>query len=771
LTQGIARGTSNEVMFKQIGVDVLKTGDVVSAAHPSYGKHGYRLHGTGTATAFNTTPIFGVDNSYGLLGSNTEVLVIGSNGASLPVLYIWYPLHTNGRFYIMPSSPDAATAVLEFNTLFPIGTTLKYYATVHTNSKHNDTTMVCDILGDVANYPAHWLTAGVFGSPMLSDQEDNLVTLAGSRSGANGGYIIPLKKKLNNNTTNPPAVRVLVTTSGITTELPNVVDWVGIITAGTSIGYYLDGSDNSIRFNLTGTGAHDAAIEATTVIQVFYSAEADYTKSALNGVVVAEGDGYVSNDQAINYGNALTGMLTGKVSTSGVTNIVGAVTQEFGVPPMPTTTTGSTGSAAWMRKPKHATLDIPGDVGNSTKMLPYLTVHDSVAELNVMYKELRYKSMDIVVANTFASDAQVNDWFGISVALSGNRLVVGAYAEDTAAVDAGKVYVYDWNGTAYVEVAQLTASDAQASDYFGISVALSGTRLVVGAHAEDTAAVNAGKVYVYDWNGTAYVEVAQLTASDAQANDYFGVSVVLSGTRLVVGAHGEDTVGLDAGKVYVYDWNGTAYVEVAQLTASDATAYAYFGISVALSGNRLVVGAHAEDSAGLDAGKVYVYDWTGVAYIEVTTITASDAQASDYFGRSVALSGTRLVVGANTEDTAGIDAGKVYVYDWTGVAYIEVTTITASDAAPGDYFGVSVALSGNKLVVGAVGQDTAAVNAGKVYTLDLYAEINPGLPAVRGWWGDNDVFELALPAAGMQDTNDQTVRYGTKAVKLKRFLN
>jgi len=765
LTQGIARGTSNEVMFKQIGVDVLKTGDVVSAAHPSYGKHGYRLAGAGTATAVDIVPIFGVDNSYGLFGNNTEVLVVGSNGASLPVLSIWRPLHPNGKFYIIPSSPDAATAVLEFNTLFPNGTTLKYYATTYTTTKHNDTTMVCDIIGDVANYPAHWLTAGVFGSPMLSDQDDNLVTLAGGRRGANGGYIIPLKKKVPT-ATNGPGIRVLVTTNGITTELPYFAGYTALITTGTYVGYYLYGPDNTIRFNLTGTGAHDAAIEAATVIQVFYSTEADYTKSALDGVVVAEGTGYVSNYQAINYGNALTGMLTGRVNTNRNTAIAGATTQEFGVPPRSTTTIGSTGSAAWMRKPKHATLDIPHTVKNSTKMLPYLTIHDSVAELNVMYKELRYKSMDMLTA----SDAQASDYFGRSVTLSGTRLVVGANAEDTAAVNAGKVYVYDWNGSAYIEVAQLTASDAQASDQFGVSVALSGTRLVVGANTEDTAAVDAGKVYVYDWNGAAYIEVAQLTASDAQANDQFGVSVALSGNRLVVGAHGEDTAGLNAGKVYVYDWNGTAYVEVAQLTASDAQANDYFGRSVALSGNRLVVGAHLEDTAGLDAGKVYAYGWSGTAYIEIAQLTATDAQASDQFGVSVALSGNRLVVGANTEDTAAVDAGKVYVYDWISTAYVEVAQLVASDAHVSDTFGASVTLSGNRLVVGARFEDTAAVNAGKVYSLDLHAELTPGLPAARGYWGDNDVFELTLPAAGMQDTNDQTVRYGTKAVKLKRFL-
>jgi len=777
LTQGIARGVSNEIMFKQIGPDVLKTGDVISSTTWSaYGKYGYLLRASGTAAVFDTAPIFGVDNNYGLLGSNTDVLVIGSNGASLPVLHIAHPLHPDGHFHIAPHKPDSAAAVVEFNTLFPIGTTLKYYATVHTSTKHSGSSMVCDIIGDVANYPAHWLTDGVFGSPMFSDQNDNLLTLSGSRLLTKGGYRIPLKKKINSAAIYPPAVRVLATTNGVTTELSHVVDSIRIINAGTAIGYYLSGADNSILFNLTGTGAHDAAIEAATVIQVFYNTEAEYTKSALAGVVVAEGDGYTSNHQNISNGNALTGMLTGKVSTSTVTNIAGAVSQELIVTPIPTNATGHTDNQVWMYKPKHTTLAMPGDVVSSTKMLPYLTTHESVAELNIMYKEARYKSMDVLAANTFASDAQANDRFGVSVAISGNRLVVGAFNAGTVGVSAGKVYVYDWNGSAYIEVAQLTASVPHTNDHFGASVALSSdsNRLIVGAHGADTAAVDTGKVYIFDWNGSAYIEGQQLTASVPRAGDWFGVSVALSGIRLVVGASGVDSTGINTGRVYAYDWNGSSYIEVTQLAGSNGVAYDQFGISVAVSGNRLVVGAYGVDTAALDAGKVYVYKWNAVtsAYDEVITLLASDAQAYDLFGNSVALSSdsNRLIVGAPGADTTAVDAGKVYVYDWNGSAYIEGPQLTAYDAQAIDWFGRSVALSGNKLVVGATGEDTKAVTAGKVYSLNLYAEMNPGLPAIQGTWGDNDVFELTLAASGMQDTNDQLVRYGTKAVKLKRFL-
>jgi len=335
--------------------------------------------------------------------------------------------------------------------------------------------------------------------------------------------------------------------------------------------------------------------------------------------------------------------------------------------------------------------------------------------------ELRYKE----VSTLLASDTEAYGYFGTSVTVAGNRLVIGVPGKDTVGVDAGKVYAYDWNGTAYVEVLQLTASDAEDYDLFGSSVALSsdGNRLVVGATGEDTAAPYAGKVYIYDWSGVAYIEVTAITASDAEDYDWFGSSVALAsdGNRLVVGATGEDTAGMKAGKVYIYEWNGGAYVEVAQLTASDAVVHDQFGRSVALSGNRLVVGAHYEDTAGVNAGKVYVYEWNGVAYIEVAQLTASDASAWDVFGTSVALSGNRLVVGAQYQDTAGMKAGKVYVYDWNSdtCACDEVAQLTASDTHGYDYFGSSVALSGNRLVLGACGVRVSSLaEAGKVYVYD-----------------------------------------------------
>ncbi|MCH8844906.1 MAG: hypothetical protein IID61_18260, partial [SAR324 cluster bacterium] len=188
------------------------------------------------------------------------------------------------------------------------------------------------------------------------------------------------------------------------------------------------------------------------------------------------------------------------------------------------------------------------------------------------------------------------------------------------------------------ETQKVGASDAQASDRFGWSVAVSGHYAIVGANLEDTGGTNSGAAYVFERDGNGdWIEVDILKASDAQASDNFGRSVSLSGDTAIVGAYLEDTTATDAGAAYIFerDVNGN-WIEVAILHASDATTFDYFGWSVALSGDYAIVGAYLEDRGSVtpisNAGAVYVFErdpTTGWA--EVAILYASDAQTSDQF--------------------------------------------------------------------------------------------------------------------------------------------
>ncbi len=335
------------------------------------------------------------------------------------------------------------------------------------------------------------------------------------------------------------------------------------------------------------------------------------------------------------------------------------------------------------------------------------------------------------VKKLLASDAQANDLFGASVAVSGDIAVVGAYWEDAAGSDAGAAYILQRNEDGadnWGEVTKLTASDAQAGDQFGFSVAVSGDTTVVGASAEDAGGTQAGAAYVFqrDQGGADnWGEVKKLTASDAQAGDTFGRSVAVSGGTAIVGAHQAQASSGNAGTAYVFqrDQGGTDnWGEVKKLTASDAQANDLFGASVAVSADIAVVGAYREDAGGTDAGAAYVFQRNEDGadnWGEVTKLTASDAQAGDWFGFSVALSGDTAVVGARREDAGGSNAGAAYVFqrDQGGADnWGEVKKLTASDAQASDEFGISVAVSGDTAVVGAQEEDTAGSRAGATYT-------------------------------------------------------
>jgi hypothetical protein len=307
----------------------------------------------------------------------------------------------------------------------------------------------------------------------------------------------------------------------------------------------------------------------------------------------------------------------------------------------------------------------------------------------------------------YASDAGTGDLFGISIALDGDTLVVGAYGVYTGGSYAGAAYVFTRTGTTWPEQQILYASDVEASDRFGYSVALDGDTVVVGAYYEDTGGNNAGAAYVFTRSGSTWTEQEILYASDAQADDYFGTSVALDGDTVVVGARGEDTGGSSAGAAYVFTRSGDTWTEQEILYASDAQSNDRFGYSVALDGDTVVVGAYLEDTGGTDAGAAYV--------IQLPKIVASDAEASDSFGYSVALDGNTVLVGAYEEDTGGTDAGAAYVFTRSGTTWTQQQKLQASDVEESDFFGHSVALSGDTLVVGAYGEDTGGSSAGAAY--------------------------------------------------------
>ncbi|MGH9839289.1 MAG: putative Ig domain-containing protein [Blastocatellia bacterium] len=332
-----------------------------------------------------------------------------------------------------------------------------------------------------------------------------------------------------------------------------------------------------------------------------------------------------------------------------------------------------------------------------------------------------------------------NDGFGYAVALDGDTVLTGAYRGDAVASDQGAAFAFVLHDGRHVEQQHLTANDGAATDFFGYAVALSGDTLVVGAYRDDTGAnTDQGSVYVFTRNGAGWTLQQKLIANDGAANDYFGFAVALSGDTLAVGASGDDIgANLDQGSVYVFTRSGATqpvWTQQQKLAANDGAAKDEFGFAVALDGDTLAVGAYADGiGTNFNQGSAYVFTRSGATqpvWTQQQKLTANDGAVNDYFGRSVALGGATLVVGADG-DTIGANAfqGSAYVFTRGGATqpvWTQQQKLTANDGGASDYFGRAVAVSGDTLAVGAF-RDTigANVNQGSVYVFTRNGATQP----------------------------------------------
>jgi hypothetical protein len=325
-------------------------------------------------------------------------------------------------------------------------------------------------------------------------------------------------------------------------------------------------------------------------------------------------------------------------------------------------------------------------------------------------------------------DGAQGDQFGTSVAISGAIAVIGANSDDDVAMNAGSAYVFDT--TTGRQLRKLTASDPEGSNFFGLSVAISGSTALVSAPFDDDAGNNSGSAYLFDVDTGQ--QLFKLTAADASANALFGSSVALSGSTAIIGARGADGVGA----AYLFD-TSTGQQSM-KLTANDPFTDDRFGDAVAIDGTLAIVGATRDDDNGDRSGSAYVFDT--VTGAQLFKLTAPDGAADDSFGTSVAISGSHAIVGAIQNLNGG--AGSAYIYD-LGTGQL-VYKLVASNSSADDQFGTSVAISGGTLVVGAFRGDGVEPDSGAAYVSFLSANVTQQPQPAIVANGETAVFEVAV---------------------------
>lgn len=336
---------------------------------------------------------------------------------------------------------------------------------------------------------------------------------------------------------------------------------------------------------------------------------------------------------------------------------------------------------------------------------------------------------------TLSADVPQNDgYFGTSIAVSGETLLVGSSGVNGTT---GAAFVFDL--TTGQQTAVLSASDGAALDGFGTEVALSDDIAVIAAPQHATnGEFHAGAAYVFDL--TSGQEISKLTAADANERDYFGTSVAVSGGTALVGARLQDPVGLlNAGAAYLFDT--ATGMQLRKLTAPDGVSNDRLGISVALIGDTALVGSylHDTDDGGSDAGAVYVFDASNGQM--TAKLAASDGASVDRFGQAVAVSGDHAVVGATLADPGGVNgAGAAYLFDLGSMT--ETAKLIASDPVGNDFHGESVAIRGSDVLAGARGHDLDGLtDAGAAY---LYRQVGvePCIPDLAEPFGVLDLADI-----------------------------
>ena len=309
-----------------------------------------------------------------------------------------------------------------------------------------------------------------------------------------------------------------------------------------------------------------------------------------------------------------------------------------------------------------------------------------------------------------------SDNFGKEISMYGDTLVVGAHWDDTGATNAGSVYVYVRSGTTWSLQQTINNPSPTSEDWFGISVSIYGDTLVVGANLDETGGgINTGSVYIYTRSGTTWSLQQTISNPTPVDADYFGGSVSLYGDTLVVGTSSDDTGATDAGSVYVYTRSGTTWSLQQTINNPSPVASDYFGNSVSLYGDTLVAAASQDDTGASNAGSVYVYVRSGVTWSLQQTINNPTPVVDDIFGVSICIYDDTLVIGASQDDTGATNAGSVYVYTRFGSTWSLQETISSLTPVASDLFGHSVTLYSDTLVVGAYQDDTGAGNTGSVY--------------------------------------------------------
>jgi hypothetical protein len=351
----------------------------------------------------------------------------------------------------------------------------------------------------------------------------------------------------------------------------------------------------------------------------------------------------------------------------------------------------------------------------------------------------------------------LNSWqawrFGVAVSISGDYAAVSA-TEDTltAGTFCGSVYIYKRTNGAWALQTRLLPPDAAHGDYFGTSVSFSGDDLMVGSPYKDNGAIqNQGAAYIFHRSGDNWSLQQKLLASDGITGATFGFNVIIKGDVAVVSAP-TMKVGSNEkqGAVYIFTRSGTTWTQQPKITANDGIAGLDFGSSISLDGDYLAVGAVGAKLNGIMNGAAYIFVKGGNTWTQQTKILSTTPTPNGYFGCSVSLEGDLVVVGASDEVYAQIETGTAHIYRRSGALWNHQTLLYSNTPEYDNRFGTKVFIRSGYIFISAPGEVMADIKSGAV---SIYRTEGAGVRPVRRFAlpdpQNSDGFATAMDCDGM----------------------
>ncbi len=307
--------------------------------------------------------------------------------------------------------------------------------------------------------------------------------------------------------------------------------------------------------------------------------------------------------------------------------------------------------------------------------------------------------------------------FGVSVDIRGATAVIGATGGNVGEAVVGAAYVFTQNEPPFWnQHTKLVAGDREGGDQLGFAVAIGENEVIAGAPKHNAGGLSSGAAYIFEQREDgSWVESGKLSDGETASEDQFGVSVAISGNFAISGAQQDDDIAPNAGAAYIFERSGLLWLQRTKLTADDAKAGDLFGNAIAMDDETVLVGAPGVDDAGPESGAAYVFVQVGDEWIQQARFIGDDIGIFDRFGSAVAVHENTAIIGAHGKDEIGTDSGAAYVFVRNGASWTQQAKLTHQGAVPGDLFGFAVSVYGDNAVVGAHQSDAAGPDSGAAY--------------------------------------------------------